>query len=127
MTDKDFRLLEGEKPKNATEKEPKSIRLNLELKNGEEDHCPIFNYYNLIQKRKHDISDGVRDNVDQMDKQRSVSYAQLGAGYDENDSFIDNTDLQDEGMPENLDTKRGGFYVNYGKLEFTKVCDGIHF
>ena len=50
-------------------------------------------------------------------------YADLGYGYDSNDSFIDNGDVHDEIVPENVTTAYGGFYVNSGPLEF-KVCNG---
>ena len=45
-------------------------------------------------------------------------YADLGYGYDSNDSFIDNGDVHDEIVPENVTTAYGGFYVNSGPLEF---------
>uniref|UniRef100_A0A336LL28 CSON011200 protein n=1 Tax=Culicoides sonorensis TaxID=179676 RepID=A0A336LL28_CULSO len=39
-----------------------------------------------------------------------------GAGYDENDSFIDNTEAFDEKLVD--DTPHGGFYINSGPLKF---------
>ncbi|XP_077288077.1 yemanuclein [Arctopsyche grandis] len=48
-------------------------------------------------------------------------YADIGAGYDENDSFIDNTDGYDEIIPPECDTACGGFYINSGSLEFKNV------
>ncbi|KAG7198429.1 hypothetical protein KM043_005815 [Ampulex compressa] len=49
-------------------------------------------------------------------------YVDMGAGYDENDSFIDNTDWYDEIVPEEMTTAHGGFYINCGALEF-KTAD----
>lgn len=51
-------------------------------------------------------------------KGRKDDYADIGMGYDENDSFIDNTDGYDEIIPQNVTTLHGGFYINCGALEF---------
>lgn len=39
-------------------------------------------------------------------------------GYDESDSFIDNTDGYDEMIPAHVSPLHGGFYINSGALEF---------
>ncbi|KAJ8971042.1 hypothetical protein NQ317_002308 [Molorchus minor] len=51
-------------------------------------------------------------------KGRKDDYADIGMGYDETDSFIDNTDGYDEIIPQNVTTLHGGFYINCGALEF---------
>ncbi|XP_034945221.1 ubinuclein-1-like [Chelonus insularis] len=52
-------------------------------------------------------------------KKKKYDEVDLGAGYDENDPFIDNTDAYDEVVPEGVNTAYGGFYINSGPLEFS--------
>lgn len=47
-----------------------------------------------------------------------VEISDKAAGYDESDSFIDNTEAFDEMIMD--DTPRGGFYINSGPLVFNK-------
>lgn len=51
-------------------------------------------------------------------RKRKDDYADIGMGYDESDSFIDNTHGYDEIIPKNVTTLHGGFYINCGALEF---------
>ncbi|XP_017083188.1 yemanuclein [Drosophila eugracilis] len=54
-------------------------------------------------------------------KSKKDDYRDIGIGYDESDSFIDNTEAYDEIIPEEAETLEGGFYINCGALEFKNL------
>lgn len=126
----------------------KTTRISIKLPQSDENTCPEFNYQDELDavKRKAskntengripdilDDDDDVRRIAKEMEekygnkvsnvpkkkrKKRRDDYADIGMGYDESDSFIDNTDGYDEIIPQNVETLLGGFYINSGALEF---------
>lgn len=59
-------------------------------------------------------------------KQKLDDCIDRAAGYDESDSFIDNTDAYDEKLPKELQPACGGFYINSGQLDL-KVTGYLFF
>lgn len=126
----------------------KTIRLNMELFASNSNSFPEFNYSKLIHLEKKKLkklksnkqngfSEPFEENDDdvariakELEKKYGTSYASgrgrskkddfcdIGLGYDENDSFIDNTEAYDEIIPEEVETVEGGFYINSGALVF---------
>ncbi|XP_073504660.1 ubinuclein-1 isoform X2 [Phyllobates terribilis] len=70
-------------------------------------HCPLM-YLQGKQKRRRD---------------RAQDLIDMGYGYDESDSFIDNSEAYDELVPASLNTKHGGFYINTGTLQFRQASE----
>ncbi|KAK0148815.1 Ubinuclein-1 [Merluccius polli] len=56
-------------------------------------------------------------------KDRIQDLVDIGYGYDDDDSFIDNSEAYDELVPASLTTKHGGFYINSGVLQFRQASD----
>lgn len=50
-----------------------------------------------------------------------MKFSLSGAGYDEEDSFIDNTDAYNDELSEDLLPKHGGYYLNRGHLELERI------
>ncbi|XP_045539364.1 yemanuclein isoform X3 [Papilio machaon] len=139
-------------PKSAKNKVTKTVRLTINLDESNESKYPELNYKELVitEERKKRVENGktsgldpFSDNDDDVERvarkfeqkyggkstygrkgRKRDDFADIGAGYDENDSFIDNTHGYDEMIPPECDTLYGGFYINSGSLEFKTVPDG---
>ncbi|XP_055013934.1 ubinuclein-1-like [Boleophthalmus pectinirostris] len=121
-----------------------TVRLVLPLFEPDERNFPEFSYSQLLdghsQKR-------VEVRLSRMEQQEQEELAHItnkleekyggkprpqhrvqdlidiGYGYDDEDSFIDNSEAYDEFVPMSLTTEQGGFYVNTGLLHFRQASD----
>ncbi|XP_072945743.1 uncharacterized protein [Epargyreus clarus] len=136
-------------PKSGKNKVTKTVRITVNLDESNESKYPVLNYKELLKAavRRQRVENGktgldpFSDNDDDVEmvarkfeqkyggkstygrkgRSKREDFADIGAGYDENDSFIDNTHGYDEMVPPECDTIYGGFYINCGSLEFKTV------
>ncbi|XP_051241506.1 ubinuclein-1-like isoform X2 [Dicentrarchus labrax] len=129
--------------------DPGSVRLVLTLFEPDERSFPEFSYSQLVDnkinhtkvevplsrfeeedKRENDEAAALAKALEEKyggkpkkKKDRIQDLIDIGYGYDEEDSFIDNSEAYDEFVPASLTTKFGGFYVNSGVLQFRQASD----
>lgn len=137
-------------PKSVKNNVRKTVRLTINLDESNESKYPELNYRELViveERRKRQENgktaglDPFSDNDDDVEREarkfeqkyggkstygrkgrsKMDEFADIGAGYDETDSFIDNTHGYDEMIPPDRDTLHGGFYINCGDLEFKNL------
>uniref|UniRef100_A0A4W5KGF4 Ubinuclein 1 n=1 Tax=Hucho hucho TaxID=62062 RepID=A0A4W5KGF4_9TELE len=130
----------------------KTERFVLTLFEPDQHRCPEFYYpelvYKKVKKKDKSVSDKDVPNTFQQEnrekdgfeaiarrfeekygcgnkrkKDRIQDLVDIGYGYDNEDSFIDNSEAYDELVPASLNTKLGGFYVNSGPLQFRQASD----
>ncbi|XP_068099581.1 ubinuclein-1 isoform X2 [Hyperolius riggenbachi] len=130
-----------------------TVRIALSLFEPDQKKCPEFFYPELLRTRQKDprrtppaeirkpvpLFDDeaaerkeVEDLARKMEekygnkkkkKDRMLDLIDMGYGYDESDSFIDNSEAYDELVPASLTTKYGGFYINSGTLQFRQASE----
>ncbi|XP_054635449.1 ubinuclein-1 isoform X2 [Dunckerocampus dactyliophorus] len=124
-----------------------SIRLVLTLFEPDDHNFPEFSYSQLLENKKSHSIDEVqprsifeeeeqkKDQLADIARKMEEKYAvnkkrdrvqdliDIGYGYDDEDSFIDNSEAYDEFVPSSITTKFGGFYVNSGVLHFREASD----
>ncbi|XP_038569022.1 ubinuclein-1-like, partial [Micropterus salmoides] len=127
-----------------------TVRLVLTLFEPDERSFPEFSYSQLVddnkinhtkdevplsrfkeeEKRANDEAVAIARKLEEKyggkpkkKKDRIQDLIDIGYGYDEEDSFIDNSEAYDEFVPASITTKFGGFYVNSGMLQFRQASD----
>ncbi|XP_008434525.1 ubinuclein-1 isoform X2 [Poecilia reticulata] len=129
----------GSAPPSVTE----TVRLVLTLFEPDKRIFPEFNYCELVEneqtddvplsrleeRQEHEEAAAVARKSEEKyggkhkKKDRIEDLLDIGYGYDDEDSFIDNSEAYDEFVPSTLATKFGGFYVNSGMLHFRQATD----
>ncbi|KAM3917245.1 ubinuclein-1 [Leptodactylus fuscus] len=126
-----------------------TVRIALTLFEPNQKKCPEFVYPELLrslqrnnknhaEKKQLDPfndEEAERTEVEALSKKFEAKYGKkrrrdrmqdlidMGYGYDESDSFIDNSEAYDELVPASLNTKYGGFYINSGTLQFRQASE----
>ncbi|XP_023694693.1 ubinuclein-1 isoform X1 [Paramormyrops kingsleyae] len=120
-----------------------SLRLVLALFEPDQRRCPEFYYPELVKKKSNAIKESSKSLEGESQKEvealakkfeekyggskrkkdRMQDLVDMGYGYDETDSFIDNSEAYDELVPASLTTKYGGFYINSGTLQFRQASE----
>ncbi|KAJ4942011.1 hypothetical protein JOQ06_011882 [Pogonophryne albipinna] len=125
--------------------EPSSVRLVLKLFDQDERSFPEFSYTRLLdnktlskinntkvplrrfdEEEKREIDEALSGELEKKyadkpkNKDRILDLIDIGCGYDDEDSFIDNTEPF---VPASLTTKFGGFYINSGVLHFRHTSE----
>ncbi|XP_036051640.1 ubinuclein-1 isoform X2 [Onychomys torridus] len=122
-----------------------AVRITLTLFEPDHKRCPEFFYPELVKSirgKKKDVLDPFNDEEKERHKVEALArkfeekyggkkrrkdriqdLIDMGYGYDESDSFIDNSEAYDELVPASLTTKYGGFYINSGTLQFRQASE----
>ncbi|XP_058497206.1 ubinuclein-1-like isoform X1 [Solea solea] len=141
-------ILPGEENRPHGTANTDTVRLVLTLSEADEQSFPEFSYSQLIEnkikhsnnkvplskfeeeKRETDEIASITRKLEakyggkaEKKKDRIQDLIDIGYGYDDEDSFIDNSEAYDEFVPAAITTKFGGFYINSGVLQFRQVSD----
>ena len=109
------------KPKNNDEK--KTYVFEIELTEYTNENYAEYNWKKLVKQeedrdRDSDIEIIEIEVGDKQQKKKPSRPVDPEDEYDLDDDFIDDSEVNDEEVPEDVSTAHGGFYVNTGSLKF---------
>ena len=119
--DEDEVLIGKKKKKDNSEK--KTYVFDIELTAYTNENYAEYNWKKLVQKeedkdRDSDIEIIEIDINDSKPKNKKVKPVDPEDEYDLEDDFIDDSEINDEEVPDEVSTACGGFYINTGSLKF---------
>ena len=111
-------------------KEPKRAEnrtyvFDIQLTEYTNENYAEYNWRQLVQKEESNEGDSdieiieIREGSQNKNrKKKIVKPADPEDDYDLEDDFIDDSEVNDEDVPEEISTACGGFYINHGNLTF---------
>ena len=119
------------KPKVTSKDEKKTYVFEIELTEYTNENYAEYSWKTLVQReedkdRDSDIEIIEIEVSDKVGKQsKKLKPADPEDEYDLDDDFIDDTEVNDEEVPEDVSTAHGGFYINTGSLKFKVKGPGV--
>ena len=110
------------KPKEKKE-EKRTFVFEIELTEYTNDSYAEYNWKKLVQREEDKDNDSDIEIIEITDggkgqQKKRTKPVDPEDEYDLNDDFIDDSEVNDEEVPEDVSTAHGGFYVNTGSLKF---------
>ena len=118
------------KKKATKNTEKKTYVFDIEITEYTNENYAEYNWKNLVKKEEDkDIDSDIEIieidvNETKKPKQQKKKSVDPEDDYDLDDDFIDDTEENDEEVPDGVSTACGGFYINTGSLKF-KYKDGL--
>ena len=127
--DEEEKVIIGKKKPNKG-KEKKTYVFDIELTEYTNDSYAEYNWKDLVQKEEDKDRDSdieiIEIDINDTKPKKKVNNKPTDPedDYDLEDDFIDDTEVNDEEVPDEVSTACGGFYINTGSLKF-KYKEGL--